>query len=145
MSHIARAILVAAALLVGVTGAFAQEKKVSGTIEIKQTQVALLISGALGGGKLHYGGKTYDFSIGGLGVGGIGISTLTATGTVYNLQRIEDFPGLYGQARVGWAAGEQGEGKLWLQNTNDVVIEVKTRREGVMLAMGADGVVIKMD
>lgn len=135
------AFLIAAAT----AGAAADERKVSGTIEINQTQVALLVSGAFGGGKLSYQGKTYDFTIGGLGVGGIGVSTLKASGTVYNLDRIEDFPGLYGQARIGWAAGDEGDGKLWLQNTNDVVIEVKAKREGVMLALGADGVLIKLD
>ncbi len=117
----------------------------SGTITISQTQVALLISGTLGGGKLTYKGKTYPFSIGGLGVGGIGISTMNATGTVYDLKSITDFAGLYGQARTGWAAGKEGEGKMWMQNEAGVIIELKAKRDGVMLAMGADGVLIKMD
>ncbi len=144
-----RSFLLACALAIAVFGtaasAWADEKKASGTITIKQTQVAFLVSGSLGGGTLHYGGKNYPFTVGGLGVGGIGVSTLDATGTVYDLKSADDFPGLYGQARTGWAAGEGGEGKMWLQNEAGVVIELKARRQGVMLAMGADGVLIQFD
>jgi hypothetical protein len=58
----------------------ADELKKSGTVEIEQTQIAFIGSGNLGGGKLYFGGKTYSFSIGGLGIGGFGISTMTAVG-----------------------------------------------------------------
>lgn len=134
--------------LVSLTASFAaraENPQPSGSITISQTQVALLVSGTLGGGQLNYDGKTYAFSIGGLGVGGIGVSTMEASGSVYDLKSINDFPGVYGQARTGWAAGEGGEGKMWLQNEVGVIIELKAKRDGVMLAMGADGILITMD
>ena len=67
--------------------------KQSGTVEIEQVQIAFLSSGNLGGGKLHNQGKTYEFAIGGLGVGGIGVSKIEAIGEVYNLNSLGDFPG----------------------------------------------------
>ncbi len=144
-----RVILAACALAFAVVlsaaSASAEDRKPSATVSIKQTQVAFLLSGTLGGGTLYYQGKSYSFSIGGLGVGGIGVSSLEATGTVYEMKSLKDFAGLYGQARTGWAAGEKGEGKMWLQNEAGVVIELKAKRDGVMLAMGADGVLIQMD
>jgi hypothetical protein len=80
-------------------------KEPSGTIEIDQTQMALLVSGSLGGGVLHYQGKSHDFKIGGIGIGGIGISEIKAKGEVYSLNDLADFPGLYGQVSTGYATG----------------------------------------
>jgi hypothetical protein len=107
-----------------------------------QIQVAWIGSGAFGGGKLNYGGRSYPITVGGLGVGGFGASRLKASGTVYGLTRKEDFAGAYVQIRQGWALGEQGKGVLWLTNSKGVTMKLKTRREGLQLSLGADGVVI---
>jgi hypothetical protein len=88
----------------------AQNSKPSGNVSIHQVQVALIGSGTSGGGTLRFGGKNYSFKLGGLGIGGIGVSRIDAYGTVYNLNRLQDFNGAYGQARTGWAAGKSGKG-----------------------------------
>jgi hypothetical protein len=116
----------------------------SGTVEINQTQIAFLVSGNLGSGRLSFQGRTYSFSIGGLGVGGFGISKLEAVGTVYGLSRIDQFPGAYGQARTGIAVGDAGGGGLWLRNTPGVSMNLRARRQGLALSMGADGIVVKL-
>jgi hypothetical protein len=112
----------------------------AGTVEIEQYQVAFLYSGNLGGGKLTFNNKVYPFTIGGLGIGGIGASKIEATGQVYNLRRAEDFPGAYGQARWGYAAGDTSKGSLWLQNADGVVIELAAKRTGAALSLGGDAV-----
>ena len=55
------AILAAIAIPYG--SAIAQSSKLqqSGTVTINQAQIAFIFSGNVGGGKLHYGGKTYPF------------------------------------------------------------------------------------
>jgi hypothetical protein len=120
-----------------------KELRPSGTIMIDQTQVAFLVSGASGGGELKFKGRVYPFKIGGLGIGGIGVSEIHATGTVYNLDRIEDFEGAYGEARTGFALGDQGLGKFWLQK-GDVLIKLQSSREGIALSLGADAVKITL-
>ena len=127
--------------------AFAQSKRPqqSGTITIKQLQVAFMLSGNVGGGKLHYKGKTYPFSIGGLGVGGIGISKIEATGEVYDLKRLADFDGGYGQARTGIVLGDKSAGSLWLENSEGVYIRLSAKRKGIALSLGVDGIYIKFD
>ena len=117
----------------------------SGTISVSQVQVSFMWGGNLGGGTLNYGGESYDFTIGGLGVGGFGASTIEATGTVYNLDKLEDFPGAYGQARLGFAAGEESGGDMWLQNDVGVYIELDAEREGLILAGGVDAIYIELD
>ena len=104
--------------------------------------MAFIGSGAAGGGTLNYRGESYPITVGGLGVGGIGASKLTASGSVYGLQRREDFAGAYVQIRNGWALGERGKGTLWLRNRNGVTMKLNTRRKGLQLSLGADGVVI---
>jgi hypothetical protein len=128
-------------------GALAQSApppKPSGSVNIHQVQVAFIGSGAVGGGTLYYRGHSYPFKLGGLGIGGIGVSTLDATGGVYNLRRLQDFEGVYGQARIGWAVGQQGKGEMWLQNSNGVYLRLKARRQGLALSLGADGMVVHL-
>ena len=129
-----------------VTGfALAQERPQgppSGSVTIRQVQVAFIGSGAVGGGTLKYGGRGYPITVGGLGVGGVGVSELKASGVVYGLRQREDFAGAYVQLRRGWALGDQGRGILWLQNNKGVTISLKTQRRGLALSLGADGVII---
>jgi hypothetical protein len=125
--------------------AMAQERpagKPSATISIHQLSVAFIGSGAVGGGTLNYGGRSYPLTVNGLGVGGIGASRLDASGVVYGLNTREDLAGVYAQIRSGWALGEQGGGTLWLKNDKGVAMKLRTQRRGLQLALGADGVII---
>ena len=123
----------------------AAESKPSATVEIQQTQIAFIGSGNLGGGKLFFKGKTYKFTIGGLGIGGIGITTMTATGNVYNLKEVSQFAGTYAQGRVGVTVGSSDNGGLWLQNESGVVMQLKAKREGVALSLGGDAIYIDFE
>src|SRR5258708_40039994 len=51
----------------------------SGTVEIKQVQIAWIGSANLGGGNLQYGGPSWRFTIGGPGIGGFPLPPQTAT------------------------------------------------------------------
>lgn len=133
-------------LALGLPGrALAADLVQSGTITIEQVQIAFIGSGNLGGGTLSVGGRQYSFSVGGLGVGGIGLSKMEASGTVYNLKNINDFAGAYLQARSGIAIGSLSSGGLWLQNSRGVVLELRARRTGLALSLGGDAVYIDFD
>jgi hypothetical protein len=116
----------------------------SGTVTIDEYELAYIFNGAMGGGTLYFQGNAYNFKIGGLGVGGIGASHITASGEVYNLQDIQAFPGAYAQASMGYSATNQGEGHLWLQNQSGVQLHLITSQQGLGLTAGADGIVINM-
>ena len=115
-----------------------------GTIEMHEVQAAYIGSGSGGAGVLVFRGTEYPFDVGGVGVGGIGLSTIEATGEVYNLPGLGQFPGTYGQARYGFAIGTASGGDLWLQNEAGVILHLKAKREGLMLSLGGDAVVIAM-
>jgi hypothetical protein len=114
----------------------------SARVEIHEYQVAFIGSGTLGKGTLHAGGAQHPFRIGGLGIGGIGVAKIDAEGTVYDLARLEDFAGTYGNARVGATAADKGKGRLWLKNTKGVVLELRSKMQGLALTAGVDGIVI---
>jgi hypothetical protein len=120
----------------------AQERVKSGTVEIEQVQIAFIASANVGGGTLAFQGRSYRFSVGGLGVGGFGASKMQATGEVFNLKELRQFPGAYGQARYGVAAGDRSAGELWMQNPNGVLISLRAKRSGLALSLGADAVYI---
>jgi hypothetical protein len=115
------------------------------TVDMQQVQVAYLASGGGGSGTLFYQGQSYPFSVGGLGVGGIGASTISATGEVYKLNSLAQFPGAYAQARYGFVLGNRSTGDLWLQNGSGVIMHLKAKREGLMLSLGGDAVAISMN
>ena len=115
-----------------------------GTIDMQEVQVAYLASGGGGHGTLFYQGSAYPFTIGGLGVGGIGASTISAAGEVYKLNSLVQFPGAYAEGRYGFALGNRSGGDLWLQNEAGVILHLKAKREGLMLSLGGDAIVISM-
>lgn len=119
-------------------------KRPDGFVEMRMIQAAYIGSGNLGRGELRFQGRTHAFTVGGGGIGGIGASTVEAEGDVYDLRRIEDFPGAYGQARYGFALGRASAGELWLQNEQGVIMRLKAKRTGLMLSLGADAIVISM-
>ncbi len=115
-----------------------------GTVQMDQVQVAYIGSAGGGNGTLYYRGGAYPFKVGGIGVGGIGVSTLDAEGEVYKLNRLIDFAGAYAQGRYGFAIGTASAGDLWLQNEAGVIMHLKAKRTGLMLSLGGDAVVISM-
>jgi hypothetical protein len=113
-------------------------------VEMNEVQVAYMGSGSSGGGTLHHRGRRYPFTIAGLGVGGIGASTINADGEVYSLNDVLMFPDTYGQARYGFALGDASAGDLWMRHEQGVIMHLKTRRTGLMLSLGGDAMVISM-
>jgi hypothetical protein len=116
----------------------------SGSVEMHQVQAAFLASGGGGSGTLFFRGQSYPFTVGGLGIGGIGASSIDAQGDVYNLTNVAEFPGAYAQGRYGAVFGSKSTGDLWLKNESGVVMHLRAKRTGLMLSLGGDAVVISM-
>src|SRR5262249_56073594 len=88
--------LIAIGSLVVVVGlTLAQEKQPDATLRLTTGSVALGIGYTWGNGVLTYQGKEYPFSIDGLSVVDVGISQASASGSVYNLKKLEDFNATY--------------------------------------------------
>ncbi|RYE74336.1 MAG: hypothetical protein EOP19_27925 [Hyphomicrobiales bacterium] len=134
-----------AAVLMLASPAMAQQRSLgpaTGTVRLEQVQAGFIASGEAGGGTLRYQGRSYPITVGGLGIGSIGAARSVASGTVYGLHRRSDFAGAYVQLKEGWAVGAAGRGATWLRNDKGVTLKLATRRQGLQLQLGADGVLI---
>jgi hypothetical protein len=132
------------AFLVGALGvAHADEKKkapkADATLKISAKALAAGAGYSWGGGKLTYKGKEYDITIDGLTVGAVGITSISASGKVYDLKKLEDFDGNYTAVVAGSAIGGGG-GVLTMRNQNDVEVTLKATTRGVSLTIGVSGV-----
>ncbi len=116
----------------------------SATVDLQEMQAAYIGSGSGGTGVLHYQGQDYPFTIGGLGIGGVGVSSIEAKGDVYNLSSVAQFAGSYAEGRYGFAFGTHSAGDLWLKNQTGVVMHLYAKRTGLMLSLGGSAIVITM-
>jgi hypothetical protein len=115
-----------------------------GTVDMNEVQVAYIGNAGGGNGTLFYRGSAYPFTVGGLGVGGIGASTVDAEGEVYKMRNLSQFAGSYAQASYGFVVGNTSGGDLWMQNEAGVIMHLKAKRTGLMLSLGGDAIVISM-
>ncbi len=129
-----------ACLLLLASAALAGEKKApSATITLETTSIALGVGVSWGRGVLTYQGKEYPVSVNGLSLADLGVTSVTASGRVYDLNKLEDFAGEYRGTQLGWAAAG-GTADLTLKNQNDVFIVLNATQKGVRLTMALEGV-----
>ena len=113
--------------------------KPSARFELTAEQVRLLLGGAQGRGTLHYGGKSYPFTIKAVTAGGVGVTKVNATGDVYFLEKLEDFAGTYSAIGAGATVGK-GAGVSQYENNKGVFLKVRSKTEGLALSLGAGAV-----
>ena len=123
----------------GATG----QSTTEGTITFTGGAVAAGIGFQWGSGTLTYRGAQYPFRVRGLSVIDIGISRISATGTVRNLRNVADFSGNYVSATAG-ATVAGGAAVSALRNQNGVVIEGISTSQGARLTVAPGGVNITL-
>ena len=118
--------------------------KLSGTVKMKMTAVAVGIGVEWGSGTLTmYDGTSHEFKINGLTLLDIGASSIEATGEVYHLVQAKDLEGTYisGQAGAAFVAGGSA---LAVKNGNGVVMKIESAQKGVRLTLAAEGLKITL-
>ena len=138
-------VLATAAIGIVLPAAAEEELVKSATLTMTSWKVAFIGSAGQSKGELTYQGKKRSFKMTGLGIGGIGISTSSATGVVYNMKTADDFLGSYTSGRSGITLGDNEFVKdkmMWLKNEKGVSIKLTTDKEGVELNLGVDGSVV---
>jgi hypothetical protein len=108
----------------------------SATVRIQEWSAAYYGSAAAGKGTLYYNGQRHHFTISGLGAGGMGGQKISATGKVYNLNRLSDFSGTYHGISRGLTLIE-GKMHAKLTNGNGVVMYLAGETEGLASSIGA--------
>jgi hypothetical protein len=107
----------------------------SATVSIREWSAAYYAQAETGKGTLYYHGR-HHFTISGGGIGGSGAQKVTATGKVFNLNRLSDFSGTYHGISRGLTLIE-GKMHAKLTNQNGVVMYIAGQTEGLASSLGA--------
>jgi hypothetical protein len=108
----------------------------SATVRIREWSAAYYGSAAAGKGTLYYNGRRHHFTISGLGIGGMGVQRISATGKVYNLNNLSQFSGTYHGISTGLTLIE-GKMHAKLTNGSGVVMYLAAETEGIASSIGA--------
>ncbi len=124
-------------------GASTQSQARTGTIRLHIVKAGFIIGAGGGSGTLTYHGKTYRLSVGGVGIGSLGVASVDLVGTASNLRSPADIVGTYGA--VGAGATFVGGGQVaTLQNEKGVVLSVRGAQKGFQISLGLAGMTITM-
>ena len=136
-----RAALIAAIAVLGITSAAYAD---SGTVSIRIFKAGFVIGGSAGSGVLHFHGRNYPLSVGGLSYGfTFGASETRFHGTVSNIRRPSDIAGVYGQAGAG-AAIIRGAQAVVLTNQNGAVLALTGGQTGLIVSADLSGLALSM-
>lgn len=134
------AVSIAAATLAGAsTESLAQ----TGTVRLHIVKAGFIIGVGGGSGTLIYHGHRYPLSIGGIGIGSLGIAAVDLVGTAHNLRTPADIAGTYGAAGAG-ATFVGGAQVARLQNEKGVVLEVHGVQVGFQVSLGLAGMTVAL-
>ncbi len=137
-----RAALIAAVAILGVVGLSPAAYADSGTISIRIFKAGFVIGGSAGSGVLHFHGRNYPLSVGGLSYGfTFGASETRFHGTVSNIRRPSDVAGVYGQAGAG-AALVRGAQAVVLTNQNGAVLALTGGQTGLIVSADLSGLAL---
>ncbi len=114
-----------------------------GTVTFSGGALAVGVGFQWGNGTLTYQGQQYPFRMNGLSVLDVGISSITGSGTVHNLNKVADFSGNYVSVTAG-ATVAGGGSVTSLRNQNGVVIDGITTAQGVRFTLAPGGVNISL-
>jgi len=137
--------LVAAVLMAAATlaGASTESRAQTGTVRLHIVKAGFIVGVGGGSGTLIYQGKRYPLSIGGIGVGSLGVAAVDLVGTAHNLRTPADIAGSYAAAGAG-ATFVGGAQVARLQNEKGVVLEVHGAQVGFQVSLGLGGMTIAL-
>jgi hypothetical protein len=140
---IALALWISCGLVKGFPVAAAAQDVPTGTIELSGGSVAAGVGYTWGSGTLIFQGKRYHLKVNGISILHVGISDYTASGTVYNLEKLSDISGIYTAISAG-AALAGGASVTAMKNSHGVLIQFVATHQGINLSLGPKGVRITL-
>jgi hypothetical protein len=109
-------------------------------VELNQTPFNDVPPGGGGTGTVDFQGKTYHFTIGGLGIEGSAVANIQTSGEVYGLRDISGFSGTYRRTTDAVIVSGHASGGLWLQNEHATIVHLRVPPGGRMPDIGRDAV-----
>ncbi len=92
---------------------------------------------------LRLSGGSVAAGVGVSWAGDVGVTKIEASGSVYNLAKLDDFDGNYTAVGAGLTAAGGASG-VAMKNQNGVTVNLVSTTQGVKVAVGAGGVEMKL-
>ena len=119
-------------------------KPPSGFVDMNEVQVAYIGSAGGGSGTLTFRGGPIPSPSAASASAASGFRPSMPRARSTTWRECRTFPAPTAQGRYGAVAGTASVGDLWLENPNGVVMHLEAKREGLMLSLGGDAVVVTM-
>jgi hypothetical protein len=142
MTKLAAAAVASVTLLAAATTE-SQAQSSTGTVRLNIVRAGFIVGAGGGDGTLTFRGKTYRLSVGGVGIGSLGIASARLTGTASNLRTASDIAGTYSGGGAG-AAVIGGGSVATLHNERGVVLRVRGPQVGAQVSLGLGGMTISL-
>lgn len=135
------AVALAAAAIVA--GAATPSRAETCRIRLHVVKAGFIVGVGGGRGTLSCDGHFYRLSVGGIGIGSLGVAAVDLAGTASNVHRPSDVAGTYGAAGAGvtFIAGGQ---VATLQNQNGVVLSLGGVQAGFQVSLSLGGMTLAL-
>jgi hypothetical protein len=143
LNHATRLCWVIATVALMLVGTVAQSYAETGTVRLRLVKAGFIVGAGGGSGTLTVHNRTYRLSVGGVGIGMIGVAGVDLAGTAYNLFKPSDIAGTYSAAGAGVAILAGGK-VIRLQNNKGVIIELHGAQMGLDLSLNLSGMTITL-
>ena len=109
-------------------------------IDMQIGKLGFIIGVSGGRGTVYFDNHAYPIRVGGVSLGAtFAVSSIDLTGTVYNLNRIEDLYGIYSAGSAGLAVVAGGKAGS-LSNARGVRMELRGRTIGLEFSLDLSGI-----
>ena len=146
MLSLSRAIKFAAVVVAAASlslGASAPSQAETCSIRLHIVKAGFIVGVGGGNGVLVCHGRAVRLSVGGIGIGSLGIAAVDLNGTASNVGRPADVAGTYGAAGAG-ATFVGGGQAATLQNGNGVVLQLAGPQVGFQVSIGLGGMTVAL-
>lgn len=143
LTRVAKTLATIAALAVMLVTVPTLARAQTGTVHLKIVKAGFIVGVGGGNGTLLYHGHRYRLSVGGVGIGTLGIASAHLSGTARNLASPADIAGTYGAAGAG-GTFVGGAAVARLQNEKGVVLELHGVQMGFQVSLGLAGMTIAL-
>jgi hypothetical protein len=114
------------------------------SVRIEIVKAGFIVGAQGGSGSMRFAGRNYRLGIGGLSFGAtIGASKAVLVGRAYNMRRVSDIAGTYGQVEGGVAVVTGGKAAR-LRNEKGVVLELRGHQVGLEFSLDLGGMVVTL-
>jgi hypothetical protein len=133
----------ALAALTIMAGASSPSQAATGSVRLHIVKVGFIVGVGGGNGRLYFNHHVYPLSLGGIGIGSLGVAAVDLVGTASNLHSPYDIVGTYSVAGAG-GSFVGGASVATLQNEKGVVLQVRGLQAGFQVSLGLGGMTISM-